>query len=138
MRRCSAIYPELFTLDDTLPSSGTDANESQHSEAIQALPKPAQQQFTPPVSMRVEISGRTEVLNLAKIRSDMVISSHNRSLENAGRVISNRRKIILLQALRWVRMHRATARNINKYVSSFSVTDPDGKWTAIRGTRCFC
>ena len=103
MRRCSAIYPELFAPDDIKPTSGTYAKEYKHAMDVNALPpKHAQQQATPPVSVKVEISGRTGILNLAKIRSHLVDSSLDRSLQNARRVISTRRKIILLQALRWV------------------------------------
>lgn len=101
MRRCGAIYPELFTPDDGQPTSGTDANESKHGKDEKALTNPAQQ-ATLPVSVKVVISGRTGILNLAKIRSDLVNSSLDRPHQNARRVISTRRKLVLLQALRWV------------------------------------
>ena len=102
MRRCAAIYPELFTPHEPLPSSATDANESKNAKDVNTLPKPAQQQGTLPMSVKVVIHGRTSILNLGKIRSDLVNSSLHKPHHNTRKVISTRRKIILLQALRWV------------------------------------
>ena len=96
MRRCGAIYPELFTSHEPLPSSASDAKE------VKTLPKPAQQQATLPMSVKVVIRGRTGILNLGKIRSDLVSSSLHIPHQNTRRLISRRRKIILIQALRWV------------------------------------
>ena len=102
MRRCGAIYPELFTPHEDLPSSATDAKESKNAKEMKTLPKPAQQQATHPMSVKVVIRGRTGILNLGKIRSDLVSSSFDNSHQNTRRVISTRSKTILIQALRWV------------------------------------
>ena len=94
MRRCSAIYPELFAVDHVLPK---------HALSEQALPQPTKPQTPVPLSLKVIIGDQMVTLNMAKIRSHLVNSSLDQPLQNGRRrVISARRRIIMLQALRWV------------------------------------
>ena len=93
MRRCSAIYPELFAPEHALPKQ---------TLSEQVLPKPAQPQAPVPVSLNVVIGDQAGTLNMVKIRSHLINSSLDQPLENGRRVISARRRVIMLQALRWV------------------------------------
>ena len=93
MRRCSAIYPELFAPDTALPMQASTE---------QALPKPAQPQAPLRLSLKVVIGDQAGILNMVKIRSHLVDSSLDQPLQNGRRVISVRRRVIILQALRWV------------------------------------
>ena len=133
MRRCSAIYPELFAPEHALPK---------HDFSEQALPKPAQPQAPVPVSLNVVIGDQAGTLNMVKIRSHLVNSSLDQPLQNGRRVISARRRVIMLQALRWVTSNTLLFRccipmDLYGFIP-FSAIDPDGKWTAFRRIRCIC
>ena len=113
MRRCSAIYPELFAPEDGLSGSPEkQLSPSSATPTVSSAPVLLNQDATamskttsdiPTVGpVKVLIGGREGNLDLTKIRADLVDSSLYQRQENARRVISRRRKLVLFQALRWL------------------------------------